>query len=554
MIKSLPNPESLFTSNPEGGAVKEGRAGMSGGTFMDIGSLVLSQHCYDFVRGQKEYEFSSVPFQTYEFMSEIRTFIPIDVIAKGKPEDRQDILVNVGRLEANAWWQLSWQEIIRHILRMKAIEQTEFFQKCKKIAEYYQDEIHQLLIDYLRKIESLGDWSYEQFEYYAKEHEGSTSPWGVKWKELVKNERLCREAWSDICQKLHKFISEYDSLVQKFKRPLVKGDKIYPALRHRMAEYTVIQSNRKSLLIKCITAFCRKAGGIYILSQVEFPIYGKHDIKSKVYEHFYDWIKKVLGITNDDMIKSISIDGMEFYKELLTGKWECADISNAEKQVAQILWKTLFNADLTIPQYGSDSPGEMNSGIGPTKPLNELVVTIMILVLKDEYGLTFTMILFGGDNFALKDCNLEEINRTIDQKSFGIEERVLGMNPEKKCFWPTNLITDNPKHAHNLPGSCRELKQVQTREYELRPLQTVVQCNLYLGNSCEVFIKWACENDEFKEAIILDRNHFEDIITNNEHLRINFLDKFSDELNWLSSYVPVHQNVNETTNLRVQVF
>jgi hypothetical protein len=189
------------------------------------------------------------------------------------------------------------------------------------------------------------------------------------------------------------------------------------------------------------------------------------------------------------------------------------------------------------------------SGTGPTKLGADIVVGAMCRILKSEYGLTFDAVAAGGDNFALKNSNLEEIYGSLDQISFGLEERCLGYNPKLGRFWPTHLVTDNPKHANNLKYNWRSITQNQTIQYELRPLQTIVQNNLMQSNSCNRFISWAIQNHAYDDVEILDRNHFYEVIESSPELQESFVTAFGEELDWLKNYIPTHSNPTYATNL-----
>lgn len=562
MVKDLPRIDSLFIDQTQFGGDLTSRKDRLGGTFMEIGSLTAKHEINLMGQNYKEFEWSKTPIYGQIYDIYIETAMPISIMNDFEevPHSEQPVqLENIGRLEAMMEWWLTYNELQRMCGRMESMIQTEFHKNLQELIDNEQPKIHELLVGYHDRLEEYGDYSLEQYKRYAKAHNHASSPFEeefvsnrrIPWAKIEKDEVLLQETWGKMIPKVHEWNSGYDKFCKKNKfKAMVRGDVTYEAGRNRMAEYEVVFLKDKAINAKGEAYFHRTADGVPILSQSEIGVYGRKDLKTKVYQDIYHWIARLLGITDSANYLPIRTKGMEFYKALNEGDWTCLDLRNAEKSIGVLMWFVPYAGDMLVRGYSREVARKFLSGTGPTALCNDILKALALRSLKDEYGLEFSKIAAGGDNSALQNSNIEEILNHIEQKTIGLEPRVLGYCPKLKRFWPVHLTTDNPKHGRNLRHNWKKITQTQSIQYELRPLQSVVQNNLMKTNSAVEFINWAIENKLDEEAEILNRNYFLEIIEQ-RGLKENFADKFSKELNWLKSFIPTHTNPTYSTNLIV---
>lgn len=560
MVKELPKISSLFTDQTQYGGDLTNRKDRLGGTFMEIGALTAKHEIQLISQNYKQFEWSKLPIYGQIYDIYIESFIPFSIMNDFEEVSHAEqalSLEHIGRIEAMMEWWLTYNALQRMCGRMEAILQTELHQTIQSIIDSMKDEIHDQMIGYHDRLDEYGDYSLEQYKRYVKAHNHASSPFEeefrdnrIPWSKIEKDETYLKETWGMIIPKVHEWNVGYDSFCKRYNwKAMIKGEKTYEAGRHRLAEYKVNFIKDKALNAKGEVFFHRTADGVPILSQAEVGIHGNKNLKTKVYQPIYDWLARLLGITNKENYLPISTAGMKFYQALNTGKWTCTDLRNAEKSIGVLMWFIPYAGDMLVRGYPRETARKFLSGTGPTKLANDICKGLVIRCLKDEFGLKFDKIVAGGDNSALRNSNIEEILNHIEQKSIGLEPRVLGYSPQLKRFWPTHLITDNPKHAQNLKHSWRKITQTQSIQYELRPLQSVVQNNLMKTNSAERFITWAIANKIDENAEVLNRNYFLQLIEENEELRTKFKDEFSKELEWLKSFIPTHTNQTYSTNL-----
>lgn len=555
----LADTAKLFTDTTQFGAEICNRRNRGGGTYMDIGSLCKSSQVQRhenivFDSSREGYQWIKSPMFGERWTIEVETFIPFNIL-----EDfGENQPTHIGRLEGIMLWNLTYNELVRHCSRMELIEETQFYKMVYELLLSEKDNIHDLMIGYHQSLESQGDYSLEQTKIFVHGHRGSSSPFEVRmpmerrlsWQEIYDDETKLRDCWRTLIPKLHKWNTNYDKFCRQHDfKAMVKGDATYEAGRTRTAEYEITHKGHNVIQAQADVLTHRKADGVPILSQSELGVYKRKEAKLKVYAPFYDYIRRMIGITDSTNYLAISIDGMKLYEALCQGEWQSADISNAEKQIGALLWYVPYNGDMLAENHRPSVCREWMSGTGPTKLGADIVVAAFARILKSEYGLKFTSVAAGGDNFALKDSNLAELFGNVDQISFGLEDRCLGFNTNLKRFWPLHLTTDNVKHANNLKYNWRQIVQNQTIQYELRPLQSIVQNNLMQSNSCVRFISWAIKEHAYDDVEILDRNHFYEVLEEKPELRESFVDTFAEELEWLKSYIPTHNNASYPTNL-----
>jgi hypothetical protein len=228
MVEPLPEIEKLFIKKSKLGADLVNRQGRQGGNYMDLGSIVQQGNVWNLgicYKQDDKQEWWKKPLQGRKLLAEVEFYIPFTVLQDfgHSTTELQPELKHLGRMECFMEWWLTYNELYRHNARMEIIAETEFFQKCVEIVNSEKDKIHDLMVGYHQGLEEFSDFSRTQFDYYAKEHSGSASPWKVKepferrigWNEVEKDPILAQELWAEMIPKLHYLNHNYDKIVRK---------------------------------------------------------------------------------------------------------------------------------------------------------------------------------------------------------------------------------------------------------------------------------------------------------------------------------------------------
>jgi hypothetical protein len=479
----------------------------------------------------------TIPLTGYQYEINAKTFLPMSLFFTEGTKDE------INRLETLAFWSLSYNEILIHNAKMAMMKDNSVFKEMLEITEAYKDDIIDTFKEYLSIIINHGDFSLKQFEYYAKEHEKSRAPFGtMKWKDILDSASQLRKYWTETNLWIRKFVEDFDYLL-KLEKPMIKSTFTYPALRARPAEYTIQDIQNYSIHTLARKYRDRKAGGVKGLSQLEYPIYNT-DKKKNAYQPFEDLICKLL-VTNRESIKFISTDGIQTYKYVIDNDDLIAyDLENAEKQVGYVLRFLPFNVDLSHPLFPSEFAPEMYSGIGPTRPTNEVTAALFLKTIKDKHDIQFSKAAFGGDNIAI-NADISE----IQQQTVTKEERFLGWMLADKKFGPPSLVTDNPEHVRSIPNKTRGFHWIQGYQHILRPTQAIVNYDLLNKGSAVTLVEWCTENINDKE--ILGHDWIDSLIKEEEVLRLKFIDKFSEELEFAKQWIPYHEDPNRSTDVKL---
>jgi hypothetical protein len=526
----------MYIGQSQAGSRLEGRKDKHTGNTMKPGALTKYAKIFGLRMNQKSEDWSIFPLTEYQYMTEIKSFVPHSLFCNEEGE------LQVKRLETLSFWHASYQEVIRHLGLAAKLTRSELYPEIKAIVDSYADDIKDAFVKYIHLICTEGDFSFEQFKYYVKEHEGSSAPWaGMKWGDLLRRPSQLKVAYAECLKAVKQFEKDLPKIMQ-FEKPLIKADFVYAALRARPADYEIIDFNNDKILARCSKTRDRKAGGVLTLSQLEWPIYHKIMIKRKIYQQaFYDLVSKISGCE----LNAIIMTGANFYKDIIDVKPYAYDLRNAEKLVGILLPMLPIMVDLGDPHYPADIAGELYSGVGPTRPGSELVVALVIRFLK-ERGITPTKLFLGGDNFGL-DVDISTSDEGFDIL-FTKEDSILGWLVNEQKFGPYSCITDNVKNRWNVPSKWSSLTSVQNYQFVMRPLQVVVNNDIMQSDSAVNLIKWVCERTDFDQMDIYGKTQIYETIAESEILREAFYDRFSDELNFVKEYVPTHTDEKRTTD------
>jgi hypothetical protein len=399
-------------------------------------------------------------------------------------------------------------------------------------------------------INSEGIFTIEQFYKYAKSHENSASPWqGRKWHQIAENPRLLKEAFT-ICSTWNRKYEDNLRQIFKHEKPLIKANFAYPALRARPADYEVIKADNEVILAHCKKTRDRKAGGVIGLSQIEWPIYHAVELKRKIYKETFDALfEKIAGAKPISIIQS----GAEFYQQLfLEDEINCYDLRNAEKQVGVQFSFLPFNVDLGTPEYDAEIAGELYSGVGPTRPGSELYVACLTRTLNNRGEISVDKVYIGGDNYAFAPhINCEEKGYDL---FFTNESTILGANPLRKTFWPYSAMTDTVKNRQTIPKTWRRLTWIQHMQFDLRPVQVLVNNGILNRSSCVKMMDWIVEKKLLEGFDIYSKDTINDAITSDEDIEDDFRDQFSEEVNFVHSTIPCHSDPGkQTTDARITI-
>jgi hypothetical protein len=511
----------MFYYTPANGAIVEGRQHRKGATSMKLSSYA-AYHEVNSLRSRtmQRPEVPGIPLIEYSYEVKIRTFPIIDSLGPIK------------RYDTVAFWRLSFQEILRHLGLASQFTNSPIWPRLMDVISSYREEIIEVLHKYFEGIVSHGDMSLEQFEFYVKEHGDSASPFGPKWSYFLENKSALKIAHERTNRWIKAFVQEWRQFATK-QNIFVNPKLCYPALRARPGEPTIIEQTDRTIHVLIRKWRDRKAGGIKGLSQISYPIYQKGDIKKKVEAVFYEWFKKVLKCD----IHSLSQDGPQVYKDIIELKLHCHDIKTGEKQVGLAFKFLPFVVDLSYNKFAAELAAEMYSGIGPTTPLNEMFIVMMLRAMMDEYGLQIGHLAMFSDNFAV-DVELPE------SPHFESDEFFCGFDTIKQIFGPASLCTDNPDHRLNFAFNKGKQIQVQSIQYIMKPLLAVVTNGVADRTSPMRFINFVIDHKIYEKAEFKSgpKDMFKQIVYEENGLHDKFIDNFSEDREWVERWFPIQTN------------
>ena len=295
-----PSLSSMFTTIPQGGSLVEGRRHRKGAGSMKL-STFSRYHKIDNVRRRvmQRPELPGIPLAEYSYEVTIRTFPLLDSLG------------SIKRYDSLGFWELSFQEILRHLALSTQYVNSSIWKSLLSTIQSYRDEIIDLLTRYFHDIMNKGDMSMDHFAFYVKEHKNSASPFGMKWSYFLDNPSALKIAHERTNRAIKTFSEEWT----KYIRPdmiYINPKYCYPALRARPGEPTILSESNDSVTVLIRKWRDRKAGGIKLFSQLTYPIF-QLDVKKDVEKPFYEWFTKILSCE----VHPLSQNGPQVYKDLL---------------------------------------------------------------------------------------------------------------------------------------------------------------------------------------------------------------------------------------------
>jgi hypothetical protein len=524
----LPEPSLLYTNTPEGGGLIEGRANRKGASNMKIGAYTKFWQVSNMRRSQIQPEGMPEPVNLYAYNLYIKTFVPLLYFDEIK------------RYDTIGFWDCSLAEIKRHHVMAATFAGHEIFEKMKAIEASWREDLHDCTVEMIDTILNEGDTSYEQFEFYVKEHEASASPWdGLRWGEIYNSAGKMKLAHAACLSFIRKFRDYFDSHPVTDTPRLIRAKWLYPGVRARPADYTIIKQTDFEVWVLAQKWRDRKVGGVAGLSQMTFPIF-KHPSKKKFLEKFNRRLTKLSGFT----FRSLEIEGPKVFLDLANEKPNCIDLKTAEKQTGLICQNRGFAADLSLPGYEKDLSAEMYSGLGFTPQENE-IAGVIHFVAQNEAGEHIGPELYKfSDNWAQKEPWPGSV-------FYDAEDTFCGFNPQKECFGPPSLMTDNPNHRLKFEP---EQRQSQRMQYIMRPMLALILNDVGAPGSCKRFLERIVDEEvDFGEADSPRKDHLtETVLSRDRDYHATIIEDFPQVEKIISQWFVVQrQDASFSTDLRV---
>jgi len=524
-----PSISSLYTNRPQGGKLIEGVGNREGISGMQIAAYTQQWSISNITWSTRpEPALQGREVKQLSYIINVKTFTPLDTLGEIK------------RYETVSSWQLREQEINRHHFKILGFMATPLWKAMTSLVESEFQNIAAAINAYLQEILARGDFSLEHFAYYVKQHERSSSPWGIKWKQILENETQLKHIWENTNRFIKEYIQNYLKMLKPGQVLMIKAEHLYPGMRARPADYQVLRESDHERTILCSKWRDRKVGGVMGLSQLTYPIY-EHPSKKFALQHIQDYIAKLTGINTT----SLTLSGPSVYKDVLTKKLKPYDMPIAEAVTGEILKWFGFAADLSDPADPAEVAAELYSGVGPTGEMNELCQAIGFRGMLDLYGVKPNTWDRFSDNAAI-DIELPPECFFLDKA-----DTFCGLLTQEGRFGPVSLCTDNIKHRIPLKGNQT---QVQYYQYIMRPLLAVITnaVNPSAPNDCLEYIDFMVENT--KNANIEDyrKDTMHEWLMENVKLHEPFIKKFPKSEDYVKHWFNVRYTNPETpTDLRI---
>jgi hypothetical protein len=517
---SYPDPKMMYISMPQGGADIEGRKHRKGGNSMEIGSLTARHEVYDV--NWRDIHVPEIPNQTVRevnYKVDISTFIPLYLIG------------DIKRYETIGFWLLSYQELLRHLALASIFTTHPFWPGITTLRDSLVSSIQQILYDWHDIILTEGDTSIKQWRRYVHDHVKSSTPWkdgkgkSIKWQQIEDNARWLVECHSSTNKWIPQYINHYKEL--DFSRDnLIKAALTYASVRARPGEYDILKQATRTVTLYCRKWRDRKVGGVIGASQMTYPVYQNeaHESQEKLINN---WIEKTTGFKTH----SFTLEGPQMLLDMHErDEIYVYDVKTAEKLVGLLLPFSGYAVDLSDVNYPAEFAPEMYSGVGPTKPLNDIGGAILAKGLNELGESDIGECWFYADNWAF-DKPLPENPYFTEEESF------VGYLVKKGKYGPPSLVTDNPDHRLIFNG--RNQIQTQRVQYIMRPFMTVMLNSIFSPNSCNNFLKYVVNKK------LLNKNSEEDvrkdymkraILSKDIETHHNILDEFPDEVEKMEQF------------------
>ena len=527
-----PDPNVMFTAKSQGGIEIEGRKTRRGSSSMKIGTYTRDWTVSDVHVRQIQPEGMPFTVNEYNYKVKVTSFVPLVLLGN-----------EIKRYETVGWWQCSYQEILRHLQLGTLFTEAKLWKSIMDVIDSSKEDLYDIILGYYDLILSIGDDSDAQWEYYVKEHEKSATPfddvdyWG---KLLDSSKRLNTSKYltMDWEKKFNKYLHGRANTINTSIPHLVKAQYTYPGFRSRPADYSIIQEDDYSRVVLCKKWRDRKVGGIPGMSQSTWRIY-KNKTKESVESYLTDKMRKVSGL-DVSRLSQLKLDG---YLRILNEDWNLYDMKTAEKQTGLAFAWTGFACDLGSPKFDEKLAAEMYSGIGPTSPLNELFMSIILRVIKEDEQWDGSRVMYFSDNLAV-DVPLPE------QVFLEPATEFCGLNKDTESFGPVSLTTDNPKHRLRFNGKWQ--RQVQSIQYLMRPMLACIMNGIGGRDVTRRFLEWAKDRSIFVEDEGERKDYLVDEVMKNIEIHKDIRQDFSEIEEFVKKYWYVQvTDADFSTNMRV---
>lgn len=463
---SLPNPESLYISSFRNGVDTEGRSTRKGSSSMKIGAMTKNWEVSNVQWITMMVDEMPSPVRAISYRVKLTSFPPISLVKDFK------------RADTLGFWYFSYQEELRHLQLATRFTSSQYWKGITEVFESSRDKIWDSLLEFYDGIANEGDFSFAHWTEYVKSHVGSTSPWEeLNWNDILNSASLMKISHG-VCTD---WVREYNKWAHRNKPTTIRvidAKWLYPGVRAREPDYQILRKGNFEMELYATKWRDRKVGGVMGLSQLTWPIYHT-DIKKKLVRKLHQRLSEISGIT----VEGLEETGPVLYKELAENPslWYTYDLKTAEKQTGLQFVGYGIAADLSAPGYAPEMGPEMYSGLGITSYPNEFEAIISGKVIGEVTGRKPTKAKVFSDNIVF-DTKLEDNPHLDTTPAF------CGFMKDDKKFGPVSFVTDNPKNR--LPFNGYHQLQVQTVQYIMRPLLSVIMNSLDNPNTCKQFIDW----------------------------------------------------------------
>jgi hypothetical protein len=380
------------------------------------------------------------------------------------------------RYEAVGSWQRSHLEHKRQLFKMAALRgpAKDILDEARNLWLEKKSELVKLFISILDFISKYGDWSYEQFEHYARRHKDSGLGYRRQtWAALLRDESKMKEAYSQF----YKVVRELTTILAQDK--YYKGDLTidpkwtYPAVRSRpgdVQDANIEHGNGQVLLSKYRD---RAAGGVYGLSQLFWPI-DRPDLKKQLATQLLRAVESLLSLR----FITPEVEGVKAYIQFFEEdphKLRIFDTAMAERVEAQI---SDFPTASNLSAQGFDKRlGQKKfSGMSLTRTDQYLTEPFLIVAaIKLGYISKASHYYFGGDNWAV--VLEEELPQEIES-ILSPSQRWLGHNPLSQSIGGAKFVIDNSDKAENWTERQYRFGILQHKSGLVRLTKSLVNLNL----------------------------------------------------------------------------
>lgn len=392
------------------------------------------------------------------------------------------------RFEAMADWRGTWYEIHRMLERKSRLvsKLPGYFTLLDNLCEQYFDKQLALWRQKKALIFEKGDWSVEQYRYWAAGKKRSSMGGGGKhYSDVLADDALFQEHHKSVNKAVRSYWNWLEggddgqnSIYSQLDDYYFDCSFVISASRSRVAQYLNVQevlsaleatldSTRswynqfhKRYTVRCKKFRVRPAGGGVVEGKAEYPLY-KLPARKEFYPKVRQYISAVLGV-NADSIHLLEEEGLTAYIALANAdvnRLVVFDTANAECMEAE------GGLILSVGRRWTQDLGKRArvkfTGGFATRFNSTLAEPLMLKAFFQFFGITLAIeaIWFGGDNWALlfkTPSDAEQFRRALAMQeerleifSTGPNERFLGFSTLTKSFFPLHVSRDGVKHTQN---------------------------------------------------------------------------------------------------------